>query len=191
MEKFRDRKFCLLLYPNEDKTHEKAIEIIQSKFYSYAMIVHDKDLDEEGKLKKPHTHMVISFSNGKWNTALAEELGIGLNFIQECRTFKHALAYLVHYNDDTKEQYPIDNVVGDLKRRLIEIIKNDGKTTSEKLFEIFDYIDNFDGYVYYRPFCKHFAASGMWDTVRRDASWIKEYIFEHNNEYQYREYRTN
>ena len=37
-EKFRDRKFCLLLYPLEDETHKNAIDIIK-RSYDYAMIL--------------------------------------------------------------------------------------------------------------------------------------------------------
>ena len=65
MEKFRSRKFCLLLYPNEDKTHKKALEYIKLN-YDYALIVHDKDTNENNEIKKAHTHVVVSFSNAKW-----------------------------------------------------------------------------------------------------------------------------
>ena len=96
IEKFRDRKFCLLLYPLEDESHKNAIDVIK-RSYDYAMITHDSDLDEVGNLKKTHTHLVIRFNNPVWNSALAKDLGIEINYIQKCRSLERSLLYLVHY----------------------------------------------------------------------------------------------
>ena len=43
--------WCLVLYPNEDPTHKQAIEIIKEN-YSYALIEHNSDINEDGQLKK-------------------------------------------------------------------------------------------------------------------------------------------
>ena len=50
-QKFRDRKFVLVLYP-EDPTHSAAIEKMKSGGYNFAAILHDKDTLETGELKK-------------------------------------------------------------------------------------------------------------------------------------------
>lgn len=75
--KFRARNFNLVLYP-EDETHTKAIEYIERN-YDYAIILHDRDCNEYGEIKKEHYHIVLRFKNAKWNTALAEELKITVN----------------------------------------------------------------------------------------------------------------
>ena len=58
MEKYRSRKFCLLLYPLEDETHNKALEYIKLN-YDYALIVHDKDKNE---LQMNILHNLYEFS---------------------------------------------------------------------------------------------------------------------------------
>ncbi len=70
MEKYKSRKHCMLLYPLEDATHKKALDYIKLN-YDYALIVHNQDLNDNGEIKKAHTHVVLSFPNAKWNTAIA------------------------------------------------------------------------------------------------------------------------
>lgn len=179
MEKYKSRKHCLLLYPLEDETHKKALEFIKLN-YDYALIDHNQDLDKDGNLKKLHTHIVISFPNCKWNTAIAEELGITLNYIEKCRDMDKALEYLIHYNDDSKHQYDIEEVKGNLKRELEKILYNDGKDENMKAFELMDYIDNFDGYIDEMKFFKHAAKIGRYDVVRRSSAIFLRLIDKHN-----------
>ncbi|MCI8670913.1 MAG: hypothetical protein HFI36_02605 [Bacilli bacterium] len=179
MEKFRSRKMCLLLYPLEDESHKKAVDFIKLN-YDYALIEHNQDKTEEGELKKSHTHIVVSFSNAKWNTAVAEELGITDNYIEKCRDMEKALEYLIHYNDDTKHQYDIEEVQGNLKSKLKKILLNDGKDENQKAYELFDYIDNYDGYIDEMEFFKYACEIGMYDVARRSAYVILRMIDKHN-----------
>jgi len=164
----------------EDVAHEKAIEYIKNN-YDYASITHDKDLDENKNLKKKHTHIVLSTPNGKWNTALAEELNIPENYIQKCRSFSNALEYLIHYNDDTKEQYDINLIQGNLKQKLIQILNNEEKTECDKVIELLTYIDNCDSQIDARIFNYYVAKQGMWDVYRRASSIFLQHISEHNS----------
>ena len=182
MEKFKSRKFCLLLYPTEDKSHQNALEYIEKNF-DYASIVHDKDLDENNIIKKKHTHVVIATSNGKWNTALADELELPLNYIQRCRAYQNALEYLIHYNDDTKEQYDIETVKGSLKRRLKQLIENDGKSENEKALELIEFIEKFPKEIDTIVFAKYCASVGMWDVMRRAWGLYIRLIDEHNQRF--------
>ena len=178
MEKFRARTFCLILY-EEDETHLKALEKIK-KSYDYAMICHDRDTNETGEVLKPHYHVVLRFNNPKWNTALAEELEITENYIEEARNLKRSLLYLIHFYDEDKYQYEIKDVSGPLKTRLVEFLKTEGKTESEKILEIFEEIDNMDDNINFKAFCKHIAKIGYWDVLRRSSGLIIRYLDEHN-----------
>lgn len=55
-EKFRDRKFVAVLYP-EDSTHAECIEKLKAGGYNFAAILHDNDVYEDGEhqgeLKRP------------------------------------------------------------------------------------------------------------------------------------------
>lgn len=180
-EKIRSRKFCMLLYPLEDETHAKALEFIKLN-YDYALIEHNKDTNEKGELKKSHTHIVISFSNAKWNTALAEELNIPVNYIEKCRSFDNALEYLIHYNDDTKHQYSIDDVQGNLKSKLQQIMANDGKDENQKALELMRYIENHVGFIDELSFFKYACSIGMYDVARRSSYILLRLIDRHNQD---------
>lgn len=183
MEKYRTKCFNLVLY-NEDETHRKAIDLIK-KSYDYAIILHDKDYDEEsGVVKKQHYHIVLRFQNAKWNTALADELGITPNYIEESRSLKRSLLYLIHYYDENKFQYSIDEVEGSLKKRLTEFLNNNDKSESEKILEIFEIIDEMHDYIEFKIFVKHIAKMGYWDVLRRSTGLVLRYLDEHNASYR-------
>ncbi len=178
MEKYRAKCFCLVLY-DEDETHRKAMDKIKTS-YDYAMICHDRDTNESGEVLKPHYHIVLRFQNAKWNTALAEELGVTENYFEEARSLKRSLLYLIHFYEEDKFQYSTDDVSGPLKKRLQEFVKNDGKTESEKVLEIFEEIDKIGGEINFKVFCKHIAKIGYWDVLRRSSGLIIRYVDEHN-----------
>jgi len=178
-EKYRSRRFCILLYPLEDETHKKAYEYIKNN-YDYASIVHNRDKNEEGEIKKSHTHIVISFPNAKWNSAVAEELGITPNYIEKCRSLDNALEYLIHFNDDTKEQYDIEEVQGNLKSQLKRIIANDGKDENEKALELTEFINTYPGPLNEFIFIQYVCSVGMWDVFRRASIIYLRLIDKHN-----------
>jgi len=110
-------------------------------------------------------------------------LEIESNYIQECRNFEKALDYLIHFNDDTKYQYPIDEVHGNLKLKLEKIIRNDDKDENEKSFELITYIENFKGFLSIKNFARYCSEIGMWDVFRRASIIYLEMIKEHNLSY--------
>lgn len=182
IEKFRDRKFCLLLYP-EDDSHVRALDIIK-KTYDYAFILHNKDVNENsGEVKKEHWHVVIrTGENAIWNTALAKELNITDNYIQRCRNLDRALLYLLHYNDKEKAQYPIDEVKGLLKKRLKIAISKDDKTEQEKAEILIDFILSQTIQIRFTDVIKKACNLGYYDTVRRSPMIFKKLVDEQNEQ---------
>ena len=194
MEKMRSKTFNLMLYPEEDKSHLKALEYIRAN-YDYAAICHNSDTFEEdttindvvhkkGELKKAHYHVVLKFKNAKWSTALASELEIAENYIEVAHDLKRSLLYLIHYYDEDKYQYSVEDVEGTLKRRLKETISNEGKTESEKVMDIFKEIDKCEFKIDFTIFVKHIAEIGYWDVLRRSSSLILRYLDLHNSNYK-------
>lgn len=187
MEKYRNRTHLLLLYP-DDLLHMQALEKIKKSF-DYAYILHDKDFDLNGEIKKAHYHVILRFTSQKWNTSIAKELGITDNYLEEPRNFDNALLYLIHYNEPEKHQYSIDEVVGPLKKRLREKINNNDKTEGEKVFELIEYIEKSD-YLNVTTFAKYCANNGYWSEFRRSGMIFVKMIEEHNNSMvENREYR--
>lgn len=178
LKKENSRNFCLLLYP-EDSTHVKALEKIKSN-YDYAYILHDKDVTEDGEIKKAHWHVVVNVGkNARWNTAIADELGITPNYVEKCGKLDRALQYLIHYNEPDKYHYDLSEVHGNLKTRLkIEINKED-KTEDERVDRLIDFI-NESGYLTVTEFAKYCATNGYWDVFRRSGVIFCKILEEHN-----------
>ena len=170
----------MLLYPNEDESHKKALNLIKNN-YDYAYIVHDKDVNSDtGEIKKSHIHCVVSFNNAKWNTSFAEEIGLLVNYIQPIKNYEKCLEYLIHYNDDSKYQYSLDDVKGSLKKKLERFILNDDKDENEKTIDLLDFIDNNNCYITTTSFMRYCASIGMYDVARRSQTFYLQALKEHN-----------
>ena len=92
--KFRSRTIALLLYP-ENEEHKKALELIKAN-YDHIGILHDKDFDENGVVKKPHYHIIVRCKNAVWNTALCKELGITANYSEQIRNIDNTILYFFY-----------------------------------------------------------------------------------------------
>lgn len=190
-EKFRDRKFIAVLYP-EDPTHVECIERLKAGGYNFAAILHDKDVYEEGdnkgELKKPHWHLVLRFKNAVWNTAVAKELGITPNYLEACKDFDNSLVYLVHYHNPEKAQYDHEDVFGPLKLKLESLLADTDEGTRVKT--LIDIVKNSPGPIGVTELMEKAVASGLYADLRRMGHLATCLVREHNDEF-YRETQSN
>ena len=177
--KFRSRCFNLVLYP-DDRLHCLTHDIIMQDFDA-ACILHDKDIDEAGEVKKSHWHIVLRCQNAVWNTALAKELHVEENYLQQCRNFKSSLKYLIHYDNPDKYQYSLDSVEGSLKKRLMKIIQDDQKDECERAIDLITFIDGC-GFLTVQGLASWAANNGQWDVFRRSATIYMRILDEHNEQ---------
>lgn len=183
IKKYRSRVHNLLLYA-DDPTHVEAMSLID-KSYDYAAILHDKDLDDNGELKKPHYHYVVRFNSAKWNTAIAKDLSIKENYIEQCQNINNSLLYLLHYNDSDKYQYSIEEVKGPIKVKLQELLKSSGVSEVEKVTMFMDYIDSVQNYISTGQIIRWCLENGCWDAYRRAPSIWNRVVDEHNYHYRH------
>lgn len=182
-KKFKDRKILFLLYPKEDETHKKALELIKAN-YDYLMINHDRDVDNEGNIKKEHVHCIVRLgSNPRWNTAVCEELGIKANYSRQIRNLDKACLYLIHFNEPDKFHYDISDLSGTFVNRVIQLINNEDKLEGEKVVELIEFIENSEGYINMTDFSKYCALNGKWDVFRRSGVIFCKMLEEHNQKY--------
>lgn len=180
MNNERSIHWALVLYPSEDPTHKHALDFIKENYKKYAFIKHDSDVLDDNTLKKEHYHVVISFSNYRWRSAISNELGITPNYIEKVRNLENALKYLIHYNNSNKYQYDINQVQGTLKTKLETFINNEDKTESEKVLELLEYIDSVESYIRLSDFIKFCCSSNLYDIYRRSATTFIKLLDEHN-----------
>lgn len=181
MKNAKSRNFNLVLYP-EDNTHRNALEIIKRK-YNHAYILHDKDYDENGELKKPHYHVVITFPNARYQLSIASELQIDANYLEKTSSLESSLLYLIHYNESDKYPYDINEVKGTLLTKLNNLINSNGYDEGLIIQVIIEYIDNQD-YITIRDFMLWTSINGYYPTYRRSQYNINALIKEHNTNLQ-------
>jgi len=179
-EKYRSPKHCVLLYP-DDPNHVNALKMIKEST-DYLCILHDKDKTKEGELKKPHWHIILVYKNATWNSAIAEEFSIPLNYIQRLRNYEAASEYLIHANEPEKHQYTLDEVSGTvrLKNKLKTSIETGEITEGEKVIELIELIENADKYISIGSFARACAAMNRWDVFRRSGAIFLKMIEEKN-----------
>ena len=185
MEKIRKRNWCMVLYP-EDPTHVEAINRLYSCGYKYVAILHDCDTWDEGESethsagepKKEHWHVVLKFTQARWNTAIAEELGIAPNYLEPCSNFDAACLYLVHANHEKKYQYDSAALFGTLVSHVNKLLLDDDE--GARILEIVKEIDACPGRAKYRDILVWACNNGLYGEFRRLGSGVKYLLDEHN-----------
>ena len=90
-------------------TRDKIMQGLGHKgIKEWAFILHDKDVDENGNLKSPHWHIVISCPNQAKLTSISEWFGVPCNFIDLPKgrgAFGDCIAYLTHEEIQGKYVY--------------------------------------------------------------------------------------
>lgn len=109
--------FCVRLYVETESYDPAQVLSNLDSFDQWAYILHDKDTNEDGELKKAHYHVVLRNLNddGKPSATtighVASVLGISPQDIQagqnenEARGFKGAIKYLIHNTKASEKKY--------------------------------------------------------------------------------------
>lgn len=172
----RDRKFCVILYP-DDSTHMTAFEKIKESF-DCAYILHDSDTLDTGVLKKPHYHVVFTFPNPRYLSSVAEDLGIPENYIERCLKLNSALRYLIHADNPDKYQYSLESVGGTLKAKLEKLISD--VSEESQILQLIDFLDSQTCRVSYRDLLVYACQNGFYSTFRRLGYGMKLLLDDHN-----------
>lgn len=149
------RSFAGTLYPDSESYDcETLLSTIRSKFIDWAYILHDKDVNENGELKKPHIHWV-GRATPRCLSVVSNFLGLPENDIEVVKNFDNMVMYLIHLNDIDKFQYSPDDVetnlpnIGQLLRRKSEgqIVKDLASAKMQKSwYDLVQYAVDIDSY---------------------------------------------
>lgn len=114
------RNFQGVVYPDaENYSCDSVLAVLGDVFTDFAYILHDQDLDTEGKLKKPHYHWLGKRATPVSISVISKQLGVPDNAVEFCRSYRTFLRYLVHLDHPDKYQYPVEAVQGVFNRRLL------------------------------------------------------------------------
>lgn len=168
--------FAMVLYKDSTSyDYNKVINYIEKNYKYYAYIEHNEDIDD----KKEHTHVLMHFDNKRYNTGISKELNVPSNYIVHANLIPY-LRYLIHFDDEDKKQYSIEEVHGPLSNKLKDIISKDKKTESEQVAEIMSYIFESNEFLYVTNVAQFVLNNGCYSAFRRNYLFFKDLVLEHN-----------
>lgn len=112
MLKKKYRKIGLVLW-TDNPTHINALDFIKRYYPHYIGILHNKDTKEDNTLKKAHWHVLLYFPNQKLISTIKKDLGVNDSDFYEIKSLSGQLRYLIHYDDEDKYQYNVNDIFGD------------------------------------------------------------------------------
>lgn len=176
--KWKDRNYCCILYPDTNPNHGAILERIRNSF-NYAAMMHDKDVNEDGTPKQPHYHVMFRFKQPRWNTAVADELGLELNLLRRLASIEAYGIYCTHLNEEHKYQYSIDEMEGPLKEIVRKALTKDD-SEDEKALSLLDLIDSATTEITYGNLLRLACSHGLYSYLRRNGYMFSKVLEEHN-----------
>lgn len=107
----RIRKWSIVANQNAKcfNNFDKLIKKATSNYDTYAYILHDKDIDIDGKPKGLHIHCVIIFKNARTFKSM-QNIFEGAHLEEVANTYA-SFQYLLHLNDPSKFQYDLKEII--------------------------------------------------------------------------------
>jgi hypothetical protein len=132
----RYRHWTCVVYPESapqnwrDIINENHVEWIESP-------LHDKDIDAEGKIKKPHWHLLISFEGVK-NFEQIKEITNEINapIPQKVASAKGLVRYMIHMDDADKYQYDKSKIIAHGGADISELLKPTASSRYQMITEM-------------------------------------------------------
>lgn len=100
-------KKCIIVAYSESCDVKKVIDEMYKKgnLISYAYILHNLDLLENGTFKKEHYHIYLNFQNPTTKEQVARKFNIDKSLVQSCLNPNGIIRYFLHLDDKEKVQY--------------------------------------------------------------------------------------
>lgn len=184
-DKSRRYKYEVVIYEDDPlfKEQYEALTVVNSAIW----VKHDKDIFTDdvlnddgsikynaGDLKKAHYHFLLKFKNGTAISAVAKKVKVNKNQVQIIKNFNSALKYLIHFGQDEKYQYSMDDVSSNsdnLMTMFKELIISDIPEV-KKVQQIQEMIETFEGYIELGILGKSVQKANIWDAFRRNMTYF-------------------
>lgn len=126
----RSSWFIMILYPDDDR-HSSILRYVENHrvlFPSFVWILHDKDLDDSGSLKKPHIHFLYKRRDKTTVKAQLKFFEGLIDYIEPCSDYHSYIYYMLHdtiqCEREGKHLYSVLELHGDNKVIGEAIIQN-------------------------------------------------------------------
>lgn len=109
-------KHCeIILYQDDGWTTNRIQDVLDlhTMIKKYAYILHDRDLDNNGSLKKAHYHVYMHFGQGNASLeSVAKWYGVSTSYVAKIKSNQYLiLKYYLHDNIPNKHQYAINDMI--------------------------------------------------------------------------------
>ena len=106
------REYAFLLYP--DSCVADCLGVIKQLQQPFFVILHDKDVNPDGTLKKPHYHVMILFNNPRAEGTIRQiNLRCGGNgHFEPILSRRGYVRYLCHLDNPEKHKYAPESILG-------------------------------------------------------------------------------
>ena len=155
MEKIRNpptksKYFCALLYPDSTTYDvDKIIKALAEEHLTFAVSpLHDRDLEDDGSLKKAHFHLLLAYSSATTLNNIRGWFAVcgmpesDLHSVRVCASAVGYYRYLTHKDNPEKAQYNDNDIC--VFNDSDELFKKFGCSESDKidrLVRIFQIVD--------------------------------------------------
>jgi len=136
----RTRSWTFVLYPESAPNNWRTI--IDEEYIQWVESpLHDKDVDENGNLKKSHLHILLIYESVK-NYEQVKEITEKLNATvpQKCHGAKGLVRYMIHMDNPEKFQYDKSKIVGHGGVDVAELLKPTATDRYILIAEMMDFV---------------------------------------------------
>lgn len=106
------RAWEVVVYPDSD-SYDVAVVLanVTEYFVQWCYILHDKDVNDDGNLKKVHYHVYGKLDTPRPPQTVANALGVGVASLRAVSSWRSAVRYSVHLDHPNKYQYSVDSLL--------------------------------------------------------------------------------
>lgn len=169
-----DYKWELVLFVDSESYNcHQVISTAQQLFDVWCYVLHDRDLKDDGSLKKPHYHFYGKFANNRYWTpqGVAYHLGLpdNLSALANISSWKGAIRYTIHLDYPSKAQYEVSSVVSNFNLTPYIDPRQDDDVLAR---QIYDYLKTESPSL--NQAVDYCLTNGLWSAFRRGFSvWSK------------------
>lgn len=170
----RSRCFACVLYEDTEIYNIKdVLDYVSNHFEKYGYIKHQPEEDE----KKEHYHLLLYFPNKRWKSSLSKELNVPINYFIKVN-LKPYLKYLIHFDNEEKKQYSVEDVHGTLKDTLIDLLSYNKE--ENQFSEILLYIQSTFSKISWTDLTYFCLSNNFYSCYRRNVQSLRLLLDEHN-----------
>lgn len=176
----RARNWCAVVYPDSAPSDWK--QLLDNLNVKWACSpLHDKDVDDDGQLKKAHWHIVICYSGNKSFDQVCEDLAeIKCPIPQICRDVRSSVRYFIHKDHPHKYQYSQSDIEAYGGFDVGDVFQLSKSEKTQVLIDISNFVREWDIKEYWDLLFYAIDENADWVSVIQDNSMYFERLLKSN-----------